>query len=62
MNSRLFHRVIQEELRDVANMEVPPLTSLSVNMDQDHDLDLMKLAEMLRMIHDSLDANLELQK
>lgn len=61
MNSRLFHRVIQEELRDVAIMEVPPLTPLSVITEQNYKM-AEQLVKMLAIIGDQIEDDLEFRE
>lgn len=61
LNSRLFRRVIQEELRDAASVEVPPLTPLNVKTDQDRKV-VCQLAKMIRIIGDRVKDDPELRE
>lgn len=61
MSWRLFRRVIQEELKDVPSVEVPPLAPLSVNTAQDRKV-VMQLAKMICIIGDRVKDDSELRE
>lgn len=61
LNSGLFRRVIQEELRDVDSVEVPPLTPMRVTTDQDRKV-VTQLARLINIIGDRVKDDAELRE
>lgn len=57
----LFRRVIQEELRDAAPAEVPPLTPLGMTTVQDRKM-VTQLGKMIRIIGDRVKDDKEFQE
>lgn len=61
LNWALYRRVIQEELRDVASEDVPPLTPMGVTTTQDRKM-VTQLGKMIRIIGDRVKEDKEFQE
>lgn len=61
LNSRLFRRVIRDELRDGTSVEVPLLIPVDVNTDQDRKV-VIQLITLIRHVRDWLKDDTVLEK